>query len=79
MPDDRWTTWQAEQAGTSRRPSVAGVFFRLALILALLIAGGAYGPAKAYADRQSAKTPTLCDQHHGRPGWDAVCQTPRFR
>jgi hypothetical protein len=70
---DRYPQWAAEQAGTSSGPSVAGVFFRLALLLALLVALGAYGPARAWADRQDQKAPTLCAEHRGRPGWAEVC------
>jgi hypothetical protein len=75
IPNPRYPYWITEQSSLHRGPTTAGVFARLFLILALLVALGAYGPAKAHADRQSAKTPTLCDQHHGRPGWDAVCKT----
>jgi hypothetical protein len=74
---DRYPTWAAENAGTNRQPTVIGVFFRLTLILALLIALGAYGPARAWADRQSEQYPTLCDEHRGRPGWSSVCPSTR--
>jgi hypothetical protein len=65
--------WAREQSPAYRGPTTIGVFFRLALILALLVALGAYGPARAWADRQGEKYPTLCDEHRGRPGWDSVC------
>jgi hypothetical protein len=65
--------WAREMSPTHRGPTAAGVFFRLALILALLIALGAYGPARAWADRQGEKYPTLCDEHRGRPGWQSAC------
>jgi hypothetical protein len=73
MAAPRYPYWITEQSPAHRGPTTLGVFVRLTLILALLIALGAYGPARAWADRQGEKYPSLCDEHRGRPGWQSVC------
>jgi hypothetical protein len=70
-------SWAREQSPTYRGPTVAGVFFRLALILAVLWALGAMGPAMAESERKGREAPTLCDEHAGRPGWAEVCARHR--
>ena len=68
--DDRWTTWQAEQAGPNRLPSIWSVFLLFgALALALIVALG--GPDAVAQDRDRG---SLCQEHRGRPGWDSVCR-----
>ena len=77
MADDRWTTWQAEQAGTNRLPGIFSVFLVLGLLAALALALAA-GPT-ATAQGGERKPPTLCAEHKGRPGWDYVCDQARRR
>jgi hypothetical protein len=78
MPDDRWPMWAAEQAGTNKLPSVGLVFIVFAIGTLLLL--NALGGYRAYADHvergNASKPPTLCLEHQGRPGWDAVCPPP---
>jgi hypothetical protein len=73
MADPRYPYWIQDMSPVHRGPTTIGVFFRLALILVLLILGGAYGPARAWADHRGEKYPTLCAEHRGRPGWSSVC------
>ena len=76
MPYDRYPQWAAEQAGTNRLPSAGGTFILFAIVTVLLL--NALGGYQAYAERvergNAHKPPTLCLEHQGRPGWDAVCQ-----
>ena len=78
MAGDRWTTWQAEQAGTHKLPGIFSVFLVLGLLAALALALAA-GPTVATADSGERKPPTLCEEHKGRPGWDYVCEDTRRR
>jgi hypothetical protein len=74
MPDDRWTTWQAEQAGTNKLPGILTMFLVLGLLAALALALVA-GPTTATAqggDRRQA--PTFCEEHRGQPAWDRICE-----
>ena len=78
MAADRWSSWQAEMAGTNRLPSVGAVFILFAIITVVLLT--LLGGPRAYADRveqaNRGKPSTLCLEHAGRPGWDAVCPPP---
>ena len=76
--DDRWTTWQAEQAATHRLPTIWSAFLLFGLLAALALALVA-GPTVATADSGDHKPPTLCEEHKGRPGWDAICADARRR
>jgi hypothetical protein len=78
MADDRWTTWQAEKAGTNRLPGIFSVFLVLGLLAALALALVA-GPTTATADSGQRRQGSLCQEHRGDPGWDYVCQEARRR
>ena len=69
MADDRWTTWQAEMAGTSPLPGVVQVlalFAAVALVLISLL-GGATATAEGgrVVDHRDAPASTVpaCAQH----------------
>jgi hypothetical protein len=72
---DRYPQWAAEQAGTNRLPSVGAVFIVFAILTVLLL--NALGGYRAYAEHvergNRGQPSTLCAEHAGRPGWDAVC------
>jgi hypothetical protein len=72
VAEDRWPRWAAEQAGTARGPSVGRLLVALAMVAALLL-GLAGRPAVTAEGGQVRRPPTLCQEHAGRPGWDAVC------
>jgi hypothetical protein len=73
MADDRWTTWQAESAGTHRGPKITTVFFWFTVLtFVLLHYMGGYDAV--YEQANHGKPASLCAEHHGRPGWDAVCK-----
>ena len=65
--------WQAEQAGTAQGPSVGRLLAVLAMVAGLLLAL-AGRPAVTAEGGQARRPPTLCQEHAGRPGWDAVCR-----
>jgi hypothetical protein len=77
MAEDRWPMWAAEQAGTNRHPTAAATLAGFALLAAL-----ALGATTQSGGQQTTDPPgrgSLCDQHAGRPGWDAVCEDARRR
>jgi hypothetical protein len=76
MAEDRWLRWQAEQAGTARGPSVGQLLASLAMVAALLLAL-AGRPALTAEGGPERRPPTLCQEHAGRPGWDAICAEAR--
>jgi len=80
MPDDRCPQWAAEQAGTNRLPSAGATLLLFAVVtLALLVLLGPTAAALA-ENANRGKPPTLCQEHKGRPGWDAICaETARRR
>ena len=72
MADDRWSSWQAEAAGTHRLPTIFSVFLVLGLLAALALALAAGPTATAEGgDRQQG---SLCEEHRGDPGWQSVCE-----
>jgi hypothetical protein len=75
MSDDRWPLWAAEQAGTNRLPSVGRAFIVFAILTVVLLAlrGGPQAYAEHVEQANRGKPSTLCAEHQGRPGWDAVC------
>jgi hypothetical protein len=77
MADDRWTTWQAEAAGTNKLPGIFTVFLVLGLLAALALALAAGPTATAEGGRPDRGS--LCDQHRGDPGWASVCEDARRR
>jgi hypothetical protein len=74
--DDRWTSWQAEQAATHRLPTIWSVFLLFGLLAALALALVA-GPTVATADSGSRRQGSLCAEHRGQPAWDAICREAR--
>jgi len=76
MADDRWTSWQAEQAGTNRLPSVRATLLLFAVVTLLLLRALGGPAAVSEWSRADAKPPTLCAEHAGRPGWASVCPPP---
>jgi hypothetical protein len=46
--DDRWSTWQAEYAGTNRLPTIWSVFLALGLVAAFTL--GLFSAPTATAD-----------------------------
>jgi hypothetical protein len=77
MADDRWSTWQAEQAGTNKLPGIWSVFLVLGLVAALALALAAGPTATAQSGERSQGS--LCDQHRADPAWRAVCEDARRR
>jgi hypothetical protein len=68
MADDRWTTWQAEQAGTSSGPSAGAalaLFAVVALVLLALVWSPAFATNSGRAGQSVTKvtTPPPCAQH----------------
>jgi hypothetical protein len=67
---DRWTSWQAEAAGTSHEPTVIGSLLALVVIvlLALALLGGPQATAQG-ADRPTVEQPSCVElarlQKHG--------------
>jgi hypothetical protein len=78
MAEDRWTTWQAEQAATHRLPTIWSVFLLFGLLAALALALVA-GPTTATADGGQRRQGSLCQEHRGDPGWASVCREARRR
>ena len=74
---DRYPSWAAEQAGTNRGPSI-GVTLVLFAFLTVLLLRALGGPAVVSEWSGAEHKPaTLCAEHAGRPGWDAVCPKPQ--
>jgi hypothetical protein len=62
MPDDRWSSWQAEQAGTNHGPSIGSTLLLFAVVALVLLALLATPPTAAErGGRQVAPPP--CAQH----------------
>jgi hypothetical protein len=73
MAAPRYPYWIEEQSSTHRGPTGAGVL-RLALVLVLVaLALQAVSAAERGGQVVDVDRGSLCDQHHGRPGWEAVC------
>ena len=70
--DDRWTTWQAEQAGTHKLPGIWSAFLLFGLLAALALALVA-GPTATADSDDRRQAPTFCAEHRGDPAWDAIC------
>ena len=75
--DDRWTTWQAEQAGTNKLPGIWSVFLVLGLVAALALALAAGPTATAQGGERSQRS--LCAEHRADPAWTAICEDARRR
>jgi len=74
---DRYPTWAAEQAGTSRPPTVRAtllLFAVITLVMLALLGGPSAVAEQSGADRLDGTT--LCQEHAGKPGWTAVCEEP---
>jgi hypothetical protein len=67
--DDRWSTWQAEAAGTNRLPSASSALALFAIVAALLWALLAAPGSTAQGGDSPATTPPPCAQH-----WPPTCQ-----
>lgn len=83
MPDDRYSMWQAEQAGTSSGPTVAqalAMFAAVALVLLALawspLATADSGDSVSRGVETEAPPAggSLCDQHRADPSWSSVCR-----
>jgi hypothetical protein len=77
MADDRWTSWQAEQAGTNRLPGIWSVFLVLGLLAALALALAAGPTATAQGGGRSQGS--LCQEHQADPAWRSICAEARRR
>jgi hypothetical protein len=75
---DRYPTWAAEQAATSRGPSMAATLVLFALLTVLLLrALGGPAAVSEWSGADRLEGVSLCEEHAGRPGWDSVCaKTP---
>jgi hypothetical protein len=73
MPDDRWTTWQAEYAGTNRLPGIWSAFLLFGVLAALALALFA-GPTATAQGGEDRRRPTFCEEHRGQPAWDSICE-----
>jgi hypothetical protein len=72
---DRYPTWITEQAPGYKRPRASTTLALFAIITVTLLAlMGGYPTVAEQANR--GKPATLCQEHAGRPGWDAVCPKP---
>jgi hypothetical protein len=71
MADDHWTTWQAEQAGTNRDPSIGAVLALLAVVALVLLALLEFPQATASGGDGSTPTSTVpaCARH-----WPPTCE-----
>jgi hypothetical protein len=75
MADPRYPYWIAEQQRGYRGPTTAGTLALFAVITLVLLA--LLGGPSAYAEHVERGTRhhgSLCAEHQGRPGWDAVCK-----
>ena len=71
MAHDRYSQWQAEQAGTHTLPTGGGVLGLAVLVVLLVLALQAFGATDSgdpQVDRKAGVS--LCDEH---PHW-SVCQ-----
>jgi len=66
--------WAAEAAGTNKLPSI-GTTLALFALLTVLLLHALGGPSAVAEQANRGKPPTLCQEHAGRSGWDAVCRT----
>ena len=75
MADDRWTTWQAEMAGTNRDPSIGAVLALLTVVTLLLLALLRWPEATTdsgqvvHLDQAPPSTVPACAQH-----WPPTCR-----
>ena len=80
MAHDRYPYWAAEYAGTNRLPSAGATLLLFAVVTLVLVV--LLGPTTAALAENAnrGKPPTFCQEHKGRPGWDAICaETARRR
>jgi hypothetical protein len=74
MPAPRYPYWVVEQSPEHQGPTSGRVLQLAVLILIAIIAWSWFDSgAAAQVDRKPGLT--LCEEHHGRPGWAQVCQT----
>ena len=77
--DERWSSWQAEAAGTHRLPTIWSAFLLFGQLAALALALAA-GPTATAEGGGRPQAPTFCAEHRGQPAWDAICaETARRR
>jgi len=69
--DDRWSTWQAEYAGTNRLPTIWSVFLALGLVAAFTL--GLFSAPTATADSGERSQGSLCAEHRADPAWRSIC------
>jgi hypothetical protein len=77
MADDRWTTWQAEAAGTHRLPTIWSAFLVFGLLAALALALAAGPTTTAQSGERSQGS--LCAEHRADRAWAAICEDARRR
>jgi hypothetical protein len=65
--------WAREQSPYHRGPTGAGVL-ALALVVVLVVLALQAVPTTDSGERSQG---SLCDQHRGRPAWEAVCEEAR--
>jgi hypothetical protein len=68
--DDRWTTWQAEQAGTHTGPTTGTVLRLAVLVLIAVICWQWFTTDSGAAQVDRKQGVSLCEEH---PHW-SVCQ-----
>lgn len=68
---ERWTTWQAEQAGTNKLPGIWSVFLVLGVLaaLALALVAGPTATAEGGDRWTRPTTPPPCARH-----WPPTCE-----
>ena len=72
--------WAQEMSSTYRGPT-AGDVLRLAMLIVLAVIAWQWFAAPDGGAAQVDRRPgvSLCEEHRGRPGWDAVCRQPTRR
>jgi hypothetical protein len=74
MADSRYPYWITEQSPYHRGPTSGGILRLAVLVLIVVIAFNWWTAAsggRTVVDRKPGVS--LCEEHQGRPGWDAVC------
>lgn len=68
--------WAREQSPYHRRPTSGGVLRLAVLVLVAVICWQFFSVTEGGAQQVDRKAGvSLCEEHHGDPGWSSVCAT----